>query len=134
MVKNVLDYYVKKGWLKYEQNIWQPLDRYSAAMQLLKDFTNAGIDIKTIDFTRERIDCGGFREPSDFRMRAENRFRKAIRAIDDVNYLRAVHKCVLQNQQFCPKCKIDLTVCKSDLVRGLDKLCDYYSKTIGKRY
>lgn len=125
--------YYKRGWLDKNVNKWYGLDRLGAGLQLAQDFTDSGFSLSTIDFTRERIDCSGFRTPSDFRQKAEQRFREAIRAITDKFYFRAVQHVVIEGKTFTGLSQEELITKKIDLQRGLDCLCEYYSKKLGAR-
>ena len=123
---DALGHYLKIGWLDFMASRWKGIDRLAAGERWQRDFHNAGFDVRTIDPSKPRVDCQGFRQPSDKRERAENSFRRATRTLPR-DFYPTVHKVCLENKTFKGTQEERYAV-KKDLVRGLDYLCDYYFK------
>lgn len=123
---DALEHYNKLGWLDFGVKKWRAVDRYRAGEYLRRDFFDAGFEIRTIDPSKPRVDCQGFKTPNDKRQIAESRYFKALKSIprDFEPIIRAVvveNKLLKGNQS-------EKFALKLDLVRGLDYLCDFYSK------
>jgi hypothetical protein len=122
---DALERYSKLGWLDFEVKKWKSVDRYRAGETLRKDYFNAGFEIKTIDPSKPRVDCQGFKEPNEVRMQAEIRYFKALKSIPK-EFFVAVRDVVIDNKLFEGN-QLEKYALKRDLVRGLDYLCDFYS-------
>ena len=121
---DVLGHYLKIGWLDFMASKWKGVDRMAAGERWQRDFHNAGFDIRTIDPSKPRVDCEGFKQPSERRERAEDSFRRASRVIPK-DFFATVFNVCLDNRQFVGK-QDERYAVKMDLVRGLDYLCDFY--------
>lgn len=115
----------KWGWLDLEVTKWRAVDRYRAGELLRKDFFDAGFEIRTIDPSKIRVDCQGFKTPSEIRQNAEVRYLKALKSIPK-EFATVVRRVVIDNQVFEGN-QLEKYALKIDLVRGLDYLCDFYS-------
>lgn len=123
---DALERYYKIRWLEFEAKRWRPEDRLRAGTILRNDFFKAGFELKTLDPSKPRVDCMGFKEPSEKRERAENRFRQAVRAIPR-EFWCAVQTVCLENKTYAGERSLT-NVFKADLCRGLDYLCEFYTK------
>lgn len=121
---DVLSHYLKIGWLDFLSSKWKGVERLAAGERWLRDFHHAGFDIRTIDPSKPRVDCEGFKPNSERRERAEDFFRRASRTIPKDFFITVSNVC-LENKQFVGK-QDERYAVKTDLVRGLDYLCDFY--------
>lgn len=122
---NALDHYDKRKWLDFMAHKWKAADRKRAGETWFKDFHEMGGNVKTIDPSKPRVDCQGFRQPSDERSRAEVDFYKASRVIPK-DFHETVWNVCIENKVFKGSQSETFAV-KKDLIRGLDYLCDFYA-------
>lgn len=115
----------KWGWLDLEVRKWRAVDRYRAGEKLREDFFNAGYEITTIDPSKVRVDCQGFKEPNEMRQNAEVRYLKAMKSMPR-EFAAVVRRVVIENKVFEGN-QLKKYALKLDLVRGLDYLCDFYT-------
>lgn len=123
---DALERYNKLGWLDFEIKKWRAVDRYRAGECLRRDFFDAGFEIKTIDPSKPRVDCQGFKTPSDHRSRAEARYFKALKSVPK-DFEPTIRRVLIDNK-LLDGTQIEKFALKRDLVRGLDYLCDFYSR------
>lgn len=116
----------KLGWLDFEVRKWRAEDRYKAGESLREDFFDAGFELKTIDPSKPRVDCQGFKTPNEHRQKAEARYLKALKSIPK-EFVGVVRDVVIENKKLEGSQEKKYAL-KLDLVRGLDYLCDFYSK------
>lgn len=121
---NALDHYEKLDWLDFMARKWKAEDRKKAGQTWFRDFHEMGGNIKTIDPSKPRVDCQGFRRPSDERSRAEDSFYKAAKAIPK-DFHETLWNVCIENKIF-KGTQSETFAIKKDLVRGLDYLCDFY--------
>lgn len=126
MQVDALEHYYKVGWFDFKVGKWKDIDRLTAGTRWRKDCYEAGLYVRTIDPSKPRVDCQGFKQPSDKRDKAESRFRDALRAIP-ADYLRVMHNICIENRVF-EGSREEKLITKYDLVRGLDYLCDHYTR------
>lgn len=123
---DALERYSKLGWLDYMTGKWRAEDRYRAGESLRKDFFDAGFELKTIDPSKPRVDCQGFKTPNEARKKAETRYLKALKTLPK-DFVKVVRDVVIENKLIDGD-RYAKHQLKCDLVRGLDYLCDFYSK------
>jgi hypothetical protein len=122
---DALEHYNKLGWLDFNVKKWKATDRYMVGEFLRRDYFNAGFEIKTIDPSKPRVDCQGFKIPNDERQAAESRYLNALKYIPR-DFVPVVRRVVIENK-LIEGTQIEKYALKLDLVRGLDYLCDFYS-------
>lgn len=126
MKVDALQRYYNIHWLEFETKRWRAEDRLRAATLLRNDFYLSGFELKTIDPSKPRVDCQGFKQPSERRIEAENRFRSAIKIVP-VDFWPMVRLVCLENKIFIGS-KYERHTARADLCRGLDYLCDFYTR------
>jgi hypothetical protein len=122
---DALDRCNKLGWLDIEVRKWRAVDRHRAGEKLREDYFNAGFEMTTIDPSKIRVDCQGFKTPSEARRNAEERYFRALKYIPK-EFASVVRRVVIENKVFEGN-QLEKYALKIDLVRGLDYLCDFYS-------
>ena len=123
---DALERYNKLGWLDFEVKKWRAVDRYEAGESLRSDFFDAGFELRTIDPSKPRVDCQGFKTPNEHRQLAEARYFKALNSIPR-DFEPTVRRVLIDNK-LLEGSQIEKFALKRDLVRGLDYLCDFYSR------
>lgn len=128
MEEGILERYYQTGVLGIEEGRWKAVDRLRAGTLLFRDFVKSGRIIRTLDPSRPRVDCKGFRQPTEAREIAEDRFNKAVRSVSFCNWAIMQH-VVIEKERIPVKNKSREMVyaLKRDLCRGLDELCDFYA-------
>lgn len=122
---DILEHYSKVGWLDFMANKWKCEDRLRAGESWRRDFFDAGFELRTIDPSKPRVDCQGFKTPNIKRRLAEARYLKALKFLPR-DYVLTVRKVVIENKAL-EGSQLEKYALKCDLVRGLDYLCDFYS-------
>lgn len=116
----------KMGWLDFLTSKWKAEDRYRAGESLRQDFFDAGFELRTIDPSKPRVDCQGFKSPNEKRKKAEVRYLKALKSVPR-DFVKVVRDVVIENK-LIEGDRYSQYLMKCDLARGLDYLCDFYSK------
>ena len=127
MEDGILERYYQTGVLSIEEGRWRAEDRLRAGTLLYRDFVKSGRIIRTMDPSRPRVDCQGFKHPSESREVAEDRFNKAIRNVSFCNWAIVQH-VALEKERIPVKGKSREMVyaLKRDLCCVLYEFCDFY--------
>lgn len=130
---SVLEQLAQNGWLEYGSRKFTALDRLSAGKRFLCDFQASGIQAFCANDTeRIKVDGRGNSNVPEYRLMAQERFARALRAIN-TDFFPIVHKVVLEDKMFAVrgstrgKIKEQAHLC-TFLCLGLDELIYHYLK------
>lgn len=121
----VIDHYYKLGVLGKKNSRWTAEDRLRVALTLYGHFHQAGLQIKSSDPSKIKVDQS-IKSNNEISMFAEARYRQALRVIPQ-ECAEVVVKVVIINDIIKGQYKVREKQ-KELLCRGLDALCDFYTK------
>jgi len=124
--------YYNNGTLEMNRTRWQAQDRLKSGELLQNVAYKSGIYIKSLDFTKIRVDITGFKETPVSVMIAKDMYNKAIRQIP-AEYWPVVRHVVVEDEKIQHKSRAEVHLDKWRLCMGLDYLCDWYAKILSRK-
>lgn len=129
---NVLERYLKKGWLRFGSNKYTDEERFRAAMKFYSDFRKGHIlGVTSSSWGLEKIDGRNTNSKEDF-FDIRNRYFSALKSIPP-EFWEVVRKVCIEDMDLeiesCSSARRKLEMSfalKRDLCRGLDRLIKFY--------
>lgn len=125
-----LNRYFNNGTLKMNCTRWQDIDRLKSGEMLQSVAYKSGIYIKSLDFTKIRVDISGFKPIPESKSIATDMYRRAIKRIP-AEYWPVVRHVVIEDKKIQHPTRAEVHLAKWQLCMGLDYLCDFYAKILG---